>query len=162
LKPEYNIEKIAGSSLGLKRSEETKAKISKSLKGVYVGPKSSLFGKTHDELTKSKMSDSKLGKKNSFYGKTHSEETKSLMSSLKLGKKHSELTKDLISKKKGLPVFLYEKDSDGVLNLIGTFVSGRKTAEFLNISNNTVNIYLKSGKLFKDKYLFSRNLINSS
>jgi len=100
LKPEYNIEKIAGSSLGLKRSEETKAKISKSLKGVYVGSKSSLFGKTHDELTKSKMSDSKLGKKNSFYGKTHSEETKSLMSSLKLGKKHFESTKDLISKKK--------------------------------------------------------------
>jgi len=34
LKPEYNTEKIAGSSLGLKRSEETKAKISKALKGV--------------------------------------------------------------------------------------------------------------------------------
>lgn len=76
MKPEYNIEKIAGSSLGLKRSEKTKAKISKSLKGVYVGSKSSLFGKTHDELTKSKMSDSKLGKK------------------------HFESTKDLISKKK--------------------------------------------------------------
>nr|YP_009663721.1 hypothetical protein [Dactylella tenuis]QCW06858.1 hypothetical protein [Dactylella tenuis] len=102
LKPEYNIEKIAGSSLGLKHSKETRAKISKSLKGVYVGSKSSLFGKTHDELTKSKMSGSKLGKKNSFYGKTHSEETKSLMSSLKLGKKHLESTKDLISKKKGI------------------------------------------------------------
>lgn len=59
-------------------------------------------------------------------------------------------------------MYLYEKNSDGVLNLIGTFVSGRKTAEFLNISNNTVNTYLKSGKLFKDKYLFSRNLIDNS
>ena len=84
------------------------------------------------------------------------------MSSLKLGKKHSDSTKDLISKKKGLPVYLYEKNSDGVLNLIGTFVSGRKTAEFLKISNNTVNIYLKSGKLFKDKYLFSRDLIDNT
>lgn len=65
LKPEYNIEKIAGSSLGLIRSEETKAKISKALKGVYVGPKSSLFGKTRRRraLTRSKMSDSKLGEK---------------------------------------------------------------------------------------------------
>lgn len=84
------------------------------------------------------------------------------MSSLKLGKKHSDSTKDLMSKKRGLPVYLYEKDSEGVLNLIGTFVSGRKTAEFLNISNNTVNLYLKSGNLFKDKYLFSRDLINNS
>ena len=106
------------------------------------------------------MSDSKSGKKNSFYGKTHSEETKSLMSLLKLGKTHSDST-DLISKKKGLPVYLYEKNSEGVLNLIGTFVSGRKTAEFLNISNNTVNLYLK-GKLFKDKYLFSRDLIDNT
>jgi group I intron endonuclease len=34
LKPEYNICKIAGSSLGIKRSEETKAKISAAQKGV--------------------------------------------------------------------------------------------------------------------------------
>lgn len=58
------------------------------------------------------MSDSKLGEKNSFYGKTHSEKTKSLMSSLKFGKKHSDSTKDLMSKKRGLPVYLYEKDSE--------------------------------------------------
>lgn len=80
----------------------------------------------------------------------------------RLGKTHSDSTKDLMSKKKGLQVYLYEKNSDGVLDLVGTFVSGRKTAEFLNISNNTVNLYLKSGKLFKDKYLFSRNPMDNS
>lgn len=37
---------------------------------MYIGPKSSLFGKTHSESTKSKMSKSKLGEKNSFFGKT--------------------------------------------------------------------------------------------
>jgi len=37
LLPTYNIEKIAGSSIGVVRSEETKAKISQSLKGVYTG-----------------------------------------------------------------------------------------------------------------------------
>ena len=84
------------------------------------------------------------------------------MSSLRLGKEHSDSTKDLMSKIKGIPVYLYEKNSDGVLNLIGTFVSARKTAEFLNISSNTVNIYLKSGKIFKDKYLFSRDLIDNT
>jgi group I intron endonuclease len=37
LNPQYNIQKIAGgSSKGLKLSEETKSKISKSLKGVYA------------------------------------------------------------------------------------------------------------------------------
>jgi group I intron endonuclease len=40
LNPQYNIKKIAGgSSKGLILSEETKAKISKSLKGVYVADK---------------------------------------------------------------------------------------------------------------------------
>ena len=40
LGPKYNILKIAGSSLGYTLSEETKAKISKALKGVYIGNKS--------------------------------------------------------------------------------------------------------------------------
>jgi group I intron endonuclease len=40
LNPQYNIQKIAGgSSRGLILSEETKAKISKALKGVSVGEK---------------------------------------------------------------------------------------------------------------------------
>lgn len=47
LKPKYNILKIAGSSLGYKHSEETRAKISVAGKG-----------KTLSELTKAKMSDS--------------------------------------------------------------------------------------------------------
>ena len=36
-KPEYNTVKISGSSLSIKRSIETKTKISQSLKGVYTG-----------------------------------------------------------------------------------------------------------------------------
>jgi group I intron endonuclease len=52
LNPKYNILKIAGSSKGVILSEETKAKISKSLKGVYVGDKAYWFGKTASEETK--------------------------------------------------------------------------------------------------------------
>jgi excinuclease UvrABC nuclease subunit len=37
--PQYNILKIAGSSRGFKHSEETKIKISKALKGVYIKEK---------------------------------------------------------------------------------------------------------------------------
>ena len=52
LNPQYNILKIAGSSLNSKHSEYTKARISKSLKGVYVKEKSALFGSLHKEETK--------------------------------------------------------------------------------------------------------------
>jgi group I intron endonuclease len=84
------------------------------------------------------------------------------MSKAKLGKNQSDSTKDLISMKKGNTVYLYEKTSDNALNLIGTFVSGRKAAEFLNISKSTVANYLRSGKLFKDKYMFSLTKICDS
>jgi group I intron endonuclease len=56
LNPQYNILKIAGSSQGFKHSEETKTKISKSLKGIYIKEKSALFGRTHKEEIKKLMS----------------------------------------------------------------------------------------------------------
>ena len=39
LNPQYNVLKTAGSSLGRKLTEETKAKISQALKGLFVGDK---------------------------------------------------------------------------------------------------------------------------
>lgn len=59
LNPQYNIWKIAGSSLNFKHTEETKAKISKSLIGVYVKEKSALFGRVHTKETKNLMSKKK-------------------------------------------------------------------------------------------------------
>ena len=56
LNPQYNILKIAGSSQGYKHTDESKAKRSKALKGVYTGVKSAWFGKTHTVETKQKMS----------------------------------------------------------------------------------------------------------
>jgi group I intron endonuclease len=154
LKPEYNILKIAGSSLGFKQSEDTKAKISKSLKGIYVGKNSALFGRVHSEETKALMSIKKLGDKNHNFGRTLSEETKELIRLRAQGRIHSEETKALISQKHGNPVNIYEKVS-GEFSLIGSFVSKRKAAQFLEISAGTVTRYMQSGKLFKDKYKFS-------
>nr|YP_010608748.1 hypothetical protein PNX16_mgp023 [Drechslerella dactyloides]WAN89828.1 hypothetical protein [Drechslerella dactyloides] len=65
LKPEYNILKIAGSSLGFKHSEETIAKISTAKKGV----KHPMFGKTHLAKTITKMSEAKKGAKHPMFGK---------------------------------------------------------------------------------------------
>lgn len=63
LKPKYNILKIAGSSLKSKHTEETKAKISNSVKGVYTKGKSSIelirqkaLNRKHTEDIKLKMS----------------------------------------------------------------------------------------------------------
>lgn len=56
LSPKYNILKKAGSSLGYKHRQQTKIKISKSLKGIYTKEKSPLFGRIHAESTKQLMS----------------------------------------------------------------------------------------------------------
>nr|YP_009568448.1 hypothetical protein [Drechslerella brochopaga]QBL02529.1 hypothetical protein [Drechslerella brochopaga] len=107
LNPVYNIEKIAGSSLGLIRSEETKAKISKALKGLRKGENSYWYGKKLSEETKKLMSQKKLGEKNNLFGKTHSEKTKKLIRQKALGRKLSEETKLLMSSKELL--FIYMK-----------------------------------------------------
>ena len=60
-----------------------------------------------------------------------------------------------LSQKHGDPINIYEKVS-GEFSLIGSFVSRRKAAQFLEISAGTVTRYMQSGKLFKDKYKFSR------
>ena len=69
LNPKYNIYKIAGSCLGIKRSEEYKKR----------------------------MSISTSGEKNGMYGKKHSKETLEKMRLVQLGKKHSEEHKRKIS-----------------------------------------------------------------
>ncbi len=155
LNPKYNTLKIAGSSLGHKHTEETKIKISKSLKGVYVKEKSALFGRTHTEETKVIMALKKSKENNPLFGRTHSEETKELMRQKALGRRHSEETLLKMSSNRGYLVYIYEKcDSEG-FKLIGSFVSIRRAAKFLGISSNTIRLYVNSGKIFKDRYKFS-------
>ena len=155
LNPQYNILKIAGSFLGFKHSEKTKEKISTSLKGVYIGDKSALFGRLHTEETKKKMSFKKAGISNPLYGKIHSEETKEIMKQKALGRKHTSETKDKIRAKHGNPVNIYEKCSSEGFKLIGNFVSARRAAKFLGISGSTVIRYMNSGAIFKERYKFS-------
>lgn len=156
LNPQYNIQKIAGgSSKGLILSEETKAKISKSLKGVYVADKAYWYGRSMGEETKKLMSLKRSGELNPLYGKFHSEQTKELMRQKALGRKFSEETKLLMSTKRGNPVNIYEKCSSEGFKLIGSFVSARRAGKFLEISGSTIQKYMKSGAIFKDRYKFS-------
>jgi group I intron endonuclease len=157
--PKYNTLKIAGSSSGYKHTEDTKEKISKSLKGVYVKEKSALFGRTHTEETKANMALKKYKENNPLFGKTHSDKTKELMRQKALGRKHYEETLLKFSSSRGYPVYIYEKcDSEG-FKLIGSFVSIRRAAKFLEISSNTVRLYINSGNIFKDRYKFSSSAL---
>jgi group I intron endonuclease len=88
-------------------------------------------------------------------GRTHSDETKELMRQKALGRIHSEETLLKMSSSRGYPVYIYEKcDSEG-FKLIASFVSIRRAAKFLEISSNTIRLYINSGEIFKDRYRFS-------
>lgn len=153
LNPKYNTLKLAGSSSGHQLSEETKEKISKSLKGVKE--KSAQFGRSHTDESKALMSLQRSKENNYFFGKTHTEKTKTLLGQLALGRKHSEETLLKMSASKGHLVYIYEKCDSSGFKLIGSFVSMRSAAKFLGISGNTVRLYVNSGKIFKDRYKFS-------
>jgi group I intron endonuclease len=138
LKPKNNILKIAGNSRGFKHSEETKAKNSKFLKGIYIKEKSALFDRTHTEETKRLMNLKKVKDKNPMFGKTHSKDTINLIKQKALGRIHSEETKLKMSTVRGNPINIYEKCSSGGFRLIGNFVSARRAGKFLGISGSTI------------------------
>ena len=121
------------------------------------------------------MSSQRSGEKNSMFGKTHSEKSKEIIKQKALGRKHSEeflrgdfttsgevpiknvlrSTKLKMSAKHGNPVNVYEKCSSEGFKLIGSFVSARRAAKFLGMSHSTINRYVNSGAIFKDRYRFS-------
>ena len=61
LKPIYNIAKIVGSNLGIKKSKLQRDNISKALKGKYTGENSAIFGRSLNLETKKLMSLARSG-----------------------------------------------------------------------------------------------------
>lgn len=78
------------------------------------------------------MSLKKIKENNPLFGKTQNEETKQLMKQSALGRKHSDETKLKMSTKHGNPINIYEKYSSEGFKLIGSFVSARRAAKFLD------------------------------
>ena len=129
----YNILPTAGSSAGVKHSEETKGKMSAAQKG-----------KNRSEETKEKISASRKGK-------THSDETKTKISASKQGHKHSEETKAKLSAagfNRGQPVYLYLVQALG-LELSASYLNRIRASEHLRISKTTVSNYIKNRTLFE-------------
>ena len=162
LSPEYNILKVAGSSLDFIHSEKTKTKISEALTGENH-PRG-MLGKSYSAETKAKISKTlisieitgenhpmfgKTGKNHPLFGKAHSAETIAKMSETHLGKKLSKETKTKISFAKGTRIFVYSSD---YYELINIFNSARKAGVFFNVSKDIIIKYAKNGQKFKEKW----------
>jgi len=72
LNPEYNIAPMAGSSLGVQHTEETRRK--------QIGERNHFYGKHHSAETRAKMSTALTGKRHPNYGKHPNTETRRKMS----------------------------------------------------------------------------------
>lgn len=155
-KPEYNICKTAGSPLGRKHSEEAKQKIA-----------ASRLGSKHSEETKAMMSKAAVGRefsdvtrdklRESRIGKKHSAETLSKLIAAKLGIERSEETKAKIkafqSTREKHPVAgLKIEVTDIKTGETTLYDSARKAAIGLGTNHNTIRNYLKSKKLFQDRF----------
>jgi group I intron endonuclease len=130
LKPEYNILKTAGSSLGYKHTPKSIAKFS--------GENHPLFGKSHSAESLAKMSVAKSGENHPMFGKSHPAETRAK-----------------ISAAQGTAIYVYSSNDS---TLINTFPSSYKAAEHFNCAKSTILRYIKSAKLFKGEYILSINL----
>ena len=133
LKPEYNILKIAGSSLGIKRSAETKLKIS-----TYRAGR--ILSLDH----KNKISASMIGRK-------HSIESIAKMKNRVLSDSHlTKLRKHLanLNTLQGTKI----KIIDTLTNETTLWNSTYKAAEGIGVSQSTIWRYLKTNKLYKKRY----------
>ena len=155
----YNLTLGGNGSVGYEVSENTKRKISESLKGKNnpnygkVGKDSHWYGRRHTEETKKKMSKTQREKgKGRGTGRKHTEETKRKISLNHarcpsygmLGKKHSKEAKKKLSKaRKGKYT---GKDSSRARAIIvdnKRFDTRKEAGEFLNVSAPTISNRIK-------------------
>jgi group I intron endonuclease len=176
----YNLLKVAGSSLGITISAETKALMSEAHKGkthstetkakiseAMSGENNPMYGKSgenHPMFGKTGENNPMFGKNHSgvnnpMFGKTHSMETLVKMSNAKssennpmFGKCHSTDTKALMSIAKGGST-IYVYDSQG--SLVNTFSSARNAAVEYDTTRSTATGYVKNGKLFQEQWFLS-------
>jgi group I intron endonuclease len=141
-KPEtYNILQTAGSLLGFSHPPESRAKMSEGRKGALnhqYGKKGTLnlkFGKPLDAEHKGKISEGKKGALNPNFGKEFSADHCAKISTARGGSS----------------IFVYDANK----TLVNSFISARKAAEFFNCSHITISNYIKSGKLFQNKWTLS-------
>ncbi len=123
----FNFKKEASSMLGYKHTKQAIAKMKARFLNKNNHP---MFGKTHNEIIKHLIS--KPGDLNPMFCKTHSEVTKHLMS----------------IKKSIRPLGLYDENN----NFIDKYSNQVELANKFGVHKTTISKYIKSNKLFKNKF----------
>lgn len=167
MNPSLNLCKVAGSTLGYKHTEEKRKLMGLQRRGKNINWKKKDLSYFISDVTKNNLSLSarngvkvKVFDKNNnlikifptitnaaqYYDIDHS----ALSKNIKLGYKRDNLRFE--AELKDVRVWVFNKERD----MIGVFPTANKAAEFCGTSHVAIARYLKSGKLWKDKYFFSR------
>ena len=112
-------------------SEEKKQKISKALKGKYVGALNSQYGKKHDEAWREHIRIVNGGENCYWFGKHRSKETREKISQSLKGYVHSAESRA----KKSKPVLQFDLDH----NFIREWCSGREAGRELGIDSGRIS-----------------------
>ena len=124
----YNFTSTATSMYGYRHTDQAIQKMKNRFQDITNHP---MFGKTHTPEAKALIS--KPGSLNPRFGITLSSETR-----------------EKISAKLSTPVSLYDKD----MNYILTFKNNTELAFYIECHKVTIGRYLKSGKLYQNRYYF--------
>lgn len=138
LSPRYNINPTAGSRLGSKHSKGSKEK----MRINNIGSKNPFFGKTHSDDFLAKLKIRMSGNNNPMAGNPISEHVK-----------------NTIRATQNKPVYLYNFYSKELLKV---FPNQAQVYLEFKASPKTIIKYLKSGQIYKNKYLLSSILLSSS
>jgi group I intron endonuclease len=140
----YNFLHIAGSSLGYKHTEDTRAQMSDSKSGAN----NPMSGKTHSPESRAQMSDSqqlvdRSGANNSMYGKVPANYFQGGPNNPMFGKVAAN----------AMTVNVYSLDNV----LVRSFTSQVDAANWVNIPRSTFQVYLNSGKVWNHTYFFRKS-----
>ena len=104
------------------------------------GEKNGMFGKTHSEMTKQKISSSKknklVGSENPFFGKHHSDETKEKISNANKGKKTPKEIVQKIADKNSKKVCQIDMITNEIIYIYNSI---REAAEILNLDRGSIS-----------------------
>lgn len=133
--PEYNLSPIAGSTLGVTVSVETRAKL-----------RLTQLGKTHSLETRQLMSESRKGTNAYWYGKNHNEETRTKLREVALSRTKLH--------RPGFSLYIYDQN----LCLLQECRSHREGMRYLGCDSRTIIRYLDKA-LFRGQYFLKSQLV---
>lgn len=116
-----------------------------------TGENHPVFGRTLSAEAKAKLSELKIGK-------NLSTETKAKMSLVRKGVAKTEEHKANISKSMYKKVFVYSSSTPTILHQ--EFISCSEAAKHFSCHVTTITKYLKSGQVFKEKWILSNKSEN--